>query len=189
MGKALARLLRDPYSIPSFKAQTEAPPYPPIVAKPAGPDDPSLLEPALALYLYTSTDDERYRALISSRVAGLLARQSGYQYAMADEHARAVSQAQRHVKIGFDLSQMRATPVTLEGIPHCNAVPGQIVQWVQVHGTMTFTFQSPTALSTAAVNWPVRSNIYVPTVAEGGVRKFDGYCPEPSMAEAPIALD
>jgi hypothetical protein len=26
--------------------------------------------------------------------------------------------------------------------------------------------------------------IYVSTVVEDGVRKFDGYCPEPSMAES-----
>ena len=29
--------------------------------------------------------------------------------------------------------------------------------------------------------------IYVPTVVEDGVRKFDGYCPEPSMAETSAA--
>jgi hypothetical protein len=182
LGKALARLLRDPDSFPPFTAPAEAPPYSPVAATPAGPEDPSLLEPALALYLYASTADEKYRALFSSRVAGLLAREPAFQYAMADEHARAISQAERAVKIGFDLSQMRARPITLTGMLHCNA--DQTVQWVQVYGSMIFTFQSPTAYSTAAVAWPMPSNIFMPTVVENSVRRFDGYCPEPSLEEA-----
>jgi hypothetical protein len=184
MGKALQRLLRDPDSIPPFQTQAETPPQPAVTATSIGPEDPNLLAPALALYLYTSTDDEKYRTLISDRVRELLAREPAYQYAMADEHARAVSQARRGVKIGFDLSQMHARPVKLEGISHCGPVAGQTVQWVQLYGVMIFTFQSATAASTAAMRWPVESGIYVPTVIEDGVLKFDGYCPEPSMADA-----
>ena len=135
-----------------------------------------------SLHACRSTLEDPNRALFSNRVAGLLAREPAFQYAMADEHARAVSQAQRNVKISFDLSQMRARPVTLTGMLHCNT--DQTVQWVQVYGSMIFTFQSPTAYSTAAVEWPMTSNIFMPTVVENGVRQFDGYCPEPSLAEA-----
>jgi hypothetical protein len=178
LGKALAQLMADPASVPPFKAQAESSPYPPLAVTPAGPEDSSLLEPALALYLYTSTADEKYRALLSNRVADLLAQEPAFQYAMADERARFVSLAQRNIKIGFDLSKMHARLVTLQGMPHCNS--GQPVQWVHVDGAMTFTYQSPLIARAEPVNWP--DGIYVPTVVEDGVRKFDGYCPEPSMA-------
>jgi hypothetical protein len=179
LGKALAQLLRDPDSIPPFKARGEPAPYPPLSVTPAGPEDPSLLEPALALYLYTSTDDEKYRALLSSRVTDLLAREPAFADVMADERARIASLAKRNTKIGFDLSQLHAVPVALKGMPHCNA--DQTVQWVHVYGAMTFTYQSPLISKSESIAWP--NGIYVPTVVEDGVRKFDGYCPEPSMAE------
>ena len=137
----------------------------------------------MALYLYTSTADEKYRALLSRRVADLLAQDTAFAYAMADERARLASQAERNIKIGFDLSQLHARPVVLQGMPHCNTTPGQAVQWVQLYGTMIFTYQSPTASATAPTNWSESTNIYMPTVVEDGVRKFDGYCPEPSMTE------
>src|SRR5207253_637942 len=58
LGAALAGLLRDPDSIPPFTAQLkDTGTYPAIVAKPLGPPDPTLLKPALALYLHTSTGD------------------------------------------------------------------------------------------------------------------------------------
>jgi hypothetical protein len=183
LGKALAKLLHDPASIPPFKAQAEPPPYPKVTVASVGADDQSLLEPALALYLYTSTADEKYRALLSSRVEGLLAQDSGFQYAMADERARLASQTARNIKIGFDVSQLHARPVVLQGMPHCNTLPGQAVQWVQLYGTMISTYQSPTASATTPANWSADTNIYMPTVVEDGVRKFDGYCPEPSMTE------
>jgi hypothetical protein len=187
LGKALARLLHDPDSIPPFKAQGDPEPYPPVAVASIGPDDQSLLEPSLALYLYTSTADEKYRTLLSRRVADLLAQDAAFQYAMADERARLASQTVRNIKIGFDLSHLHARPVALKGMPHCNTPPGQTVEWVQLYGTMIFTYQSPTASATAPIDWSAATNIYVPTVVEDGVRKFDGYCPEPSMTETSAA--
>ena len=105
---------------------------------------------------------------------------------MEDARARAASLHHRGIEIGFDLSQLKATPVTVTGLPFC--VAGQDLQWVQIDGTMIFTYKSPAAESTAPVAWPQASHILVPTVVEDGVRKFDGYCPEPSVNEAAVAL-
>ena len=120
LGTALARLVHDPESIPPYIAQAKVPAaYPPISVKSAGPADPGLLAPALALYLFTSTADEQYRRLFSKRVAELLDRESGFPYAMADARDRVASLARRGITIGFDLSQMRARPVEVEGLSHC----------------------------------------------------------------------
>ena len=63
LGKALRRLVTDPNSIPSLETHfKDGGPYPPITATPTGLADPSLVKPALAFYLYTSSADE----LISS---------------------------------------------------------------------------------------------------------------------------
>jgi hypothetical protein len=188
LGRALGRLVRDPDSIPPYKAQAKVlPAYPPIVATPTGPDDPSLLAPALALYLYTSTNDAKYRALLSSRVEALLANEAAFVDAMTDARDRVASLTLRNINIGFDLSQLRARPVAIDGLPHCGEAPGRAVQWVQLYGTMIFTYDSPTLRMREPTNWPETSHIYIPTVVEDGVRKFDGYCPEPSMSEAAAA--
>jgi hypothetical protein len=187
LGKALGRLVRDPASIAPFNPQfTDLGPYPLVAAKPLGPADPRLLKPALAFYLYTSTDDPSYNELISRRVLGLLADEPSYQYMMADAHARVTSLAERNINIDFDLSQLRATPVEIVGLPHCDSRPD--LQWVQLDGTMIFTYASPTANVREPVAWPQSSHIYVPTIVEDGMRKFDGYCPEPSMNGAPVAM-
>jgi hypothetical protein len=188
LGKALGRLVRDPDSIPAYKAQAMVPlSYPPIVATPLGPDDPSLLAPALALYLYASTGDEKYRDLFSSRVAALLADEPAFGDMMSDAHERVASLERRHINIGFDLSQLRARPTAVEGLPHCGDAPGRTVQWVQLYGAMTFTYDSPIRQLREPIRWPETSHIYVPTVVEDGVRKFDGYCPEPSMSETAMS--
>ena len=185
VGKALAQLLRDPDSIAPYRAQAKVPSsYPPVVATPTGPADANLLAPALALYLYTSTDDQKYRALFSRRVADLLDREPAYQYAMADARERIASLQRRDIEIGFDLSHMRATPVDVEGLPHCAPAPAGGLQWVQLDGDMIFTYDSPTVKVAEPIEWAQSSHIFVPTVVEDGVRKFDGYCPEPSMSEA-----
>jgi hypothetical protein len=184
LGKALNSLIRDPQSIPPYQAQAKAPKsYPPVVATPAGAPDPSLLAPALALYLYTSTNDEKYRALLSKRVAGLLDQESAFQAAMADARERIASLARRDIHIGFDLSEMQAMPVEIEGLPHCGAAE-QKAEWVQLDGNMIFTYESPAITSREPIRWPRTSHIFVPTVIEDGIRKFDGYCPEPSMRES-----
>ena len=186
LGKALDRLIRDPASIPPYKAQAKVPSsYPPITAKPTGSPDRRLLAPALAFYLYTSTADPKYDALLSRRVQDLLLEEPAYQYAMEDARTRAASLDSRGVKIGFDLSQMRATPVKINGLAHCGDMPGRPVQWVQLDGTMITTYNSRIAISREPMQWPESAHVYVPTVVEGGARKFDGYCPEPSMTASP----
>jgi hypothetical protein len=182
LGQALARLARDPDSIPPYRAQAQAPAaYPPIAVKPAGPADPALLAPALAFYLFTCTDEPKYRDLISRRVAGLIDREAAYGYAMADTRDRIASLARRGIKIGFDLAQMRATPVDVQGLSHCGAASPQ---WVQLDGAMTYTYESSEMKISESTAWPETAHVVVPLVAEDGVRKFDGYCPEPSMAES-----
>ncbi len=183
LGKALASLLHDPSSIPPFTGGFKDPgPYPAIVAKPLGPPDPSLVKPGLALYLHASLGNSGSAALMSQRVVDLLADEPAYQDMMEDTHARAASLAARGIKIGFDLSQLRAVPVEISGLPHCADRPG--IEWVQLEGSMIFTYDSPTAHAREPVSWPHDSHIFIPTVIEEGVRKFDGYCPEPSLEAA-----
>jgi hypothetical protein len=50
---------------------------------------------------------------------------------------------------------------------------------------MTFTYKSPAAETAEPVRWPETSHIFIPTIVEDGVRKFDGYCPEPSLTMTP----
>jgi hypothetical protein len=181
LGRALNKLVHDPESIPAHTAQATAPEsYSSIVINPTGPADSSLLPSALALYLYTSTNEEKYHALLSPRVEDLLSREPAFRAAMDDTRERIASLTQRNIKIGFDLSEMRATPATVEGLPHCGT-PGQQPQWVQLDGNMIFTYESQTTSSHEPVRWPETSHILIPTVIDDGVRKFDGYCPEPSM--------
>ena len=188
LGTALARLLADPGSLKPFVPSYRDPGfYPKIDIAPVGPPDAGpLLNSALALYLFASTSDDRYRQLISRRVLSLLDGESAFRSTMEDARARAASLHHRGIEIGFDLSQLKATPVTVTGLPFC--VGGQDLQWVQIDGTMIFTYKSPAAQSTAPVAWPQASHILVPTVVEDGVRKFDGYCSEPSVREAAVAL-
>jgi hypothetical protein len=182
LGRALNKLVHEPDSIPAYTAQAVAPDsYPPVVIKPQGPADSSLLPSALALYLYTSTDDDKYRALLSARVTDVLDGEPAFHAAMDDARERVASLTARGIKIDFDLSEMRATPVTVGGVPQCGA-SGQQPDWVQLDGTMIFTYDSPAISSREPVRWPETSHIVIPTVIEDGVRKFDGYCPEPSMS-------
>jgi hypothetical protein len=188
LGTALARLIHQPDSIQPYTAQPKPPgEHPPITARPSGPPDPALLNPALALYLYTSTKDPKYRDLFSSRVEKLLADEPAFQYTMADARARIASLDQRNIKLDFDLSQMRATPVGITGLADCGSGTPADRQWVQLDGTMIFTYQSPTVTTKEPVSWPQSSHIFVPTIVENGVRKFDGYCAEPSMIESRLS--
>ena len=99
---------------------------------------------------------------------------------MDDTRGRIASLTRQNVKIGFDLSEMRATPVTVDGLPYCGT-PGHQPEWVQLNGDMIFTYDSTTVSAREPVHWPETSHILIPTVIEEGVRKFDGYCPELSM--------
>jgi hypothetical protein len=133
------------------------------------------------------SDDAKFRALLSNRVASLLEQTSSFQYAMSDARERIASLAQRGISLGYDLSELNAAPVKVTGLPHCGegeATP----DWVQIDGNMIFTYDSPTAHSREPVRWPKESHILIPTIVEDGIRKFDGYCPEPSMDEKTATL-
>jgi hypothetical protein len=104
---------------------------------------------------------------------------------MADAKARAVVLAARGIKLSMDMSQLHATPVSVRGTLFCDPRPE--VEWVQVDGTMIFTYDAPSVAPREPVAWPKISGILIPTIVEDGVRKFDGYCPEPSMATTKIA--
>jgi hypothetical protein len=87
--------------------------------------------------------------------------------------------AETHAKLLYDTSQLKGTPITVTGMRHCN--PDANVHWVHVHGAMNFIYQSPAKDLKASVGWPATSHMFIPTVIEDGVRKFDGFCPEPSV--------
>lgn len=183
LGKALQRLVQDPDSIPPYTAEaTVSTGYPEVKIKETGPTDPELLTPSLALYLYTSTADPKYENLFSKRVANLLTNEPAFQYAMADAKKRVASLADQKITIGFDLSQMHATPVEIQGLSFCGDEAGVTRQWVQLQGTMIFTYKSQTEDSKEPVVWPISGHVLVPTIVEDGVRKYDGFCPEPSMS-------
>lgn len=180
LGQALDRLVHQPQSIgdyePNYGSQG---PLPTITVKITGMADPELRRAALAFYLYTSTLDPSYGALISRRVLDLLESEPPYRYMIADKQERVTSLQQRHIDIGVDTSKIEARPIDLSGMTYCDARPD--TQWVQLSGIMNFTYKSPDADLTEPVRWPEQSNILIPTIIEDGVRKFDGYCPEPSL--------
>ena len=179
LAEGLARLIRHPETIPPYA--TEAPdrgaPYPRNPVTPTGPPDPKLLDAALALFRYTTTTDDAAWQLVSSRVQRLLQADPAFSDMMADAKARAAALAQRGITIGMDMSQLQATPVTISDPAFCDSRPD--VQWVQIEGSMIFTYNSPTFDARTPSSWVV---VEMPTIVEDGIRKFDGYCPEPSMA-------
>jgi len=180
LGQALGRLVSDPDSIPNYTPSfVDAGQLPPIAWKVTGPPDPDLRTAALAYYLYTTTLDPAYKARISKRVLDLLDSDPAYRYMIADQQQRTDSLRQRDINIGFDLSQINAEPIDTTGMPNCD--PRLDTQWVQLSGVMNFTYHSPVAHTVEPVKWPVTSHIFIPTIAEDGVRKFDGYCREPSL--------
>jgi hypothetical protein len=183
LGKALGRLVSDPDSIPNYRPRFQPIPLPHITHQITGPADPELLKSAFAFYLYTQTLDESYKELISRRVLDLLEHDEAFRYMMEDAAARARLFAEKHIEIGFDMSQMRARPLAVSGMPHCNERPE--TQWVQVDGILNFTYKSPEiAPQPEPVRWPESSNIYFTLIKEDGILKFDGYCPESGLALA-----
>lgn len=177
LGQAIGRLVDDPDSFPTYTSHYKAQPLQTVTHQINGPADADLLESAFAFYLYTQTLDERYRARISKRILALLENDQAYQYMMEDTRARLELLAKKQVKIGYDLSKMRARPLSVSGLPHCDQQPG--TQWVQVDGILQFTYKSPReAPNPEPVVWPETSNIDIPLIKEDGIYKFDGYCPE-----------
>jgi hypothetical protein len=57
---------------------------------------------------------------------------------MGDAQERIASLTRRHIQIGFDLSQLRATPIDAKGLNPCDATSGTQRQWVRLDGTMIF---------------------------------------------------
>ena len=168
LGKALGRLISDPGSIPNYSPHYQAMPLPHISHKITGAADPELLKAAFAFYLYTQTLDESYKRLISRRVLNLLEHDDAYKYMMEDTADRARLFAEKHIEVGFDLSQMRAQLVCGFRNTLCNERPG--TQWVQVDGVLNFTYKSPEIAPPAEpVQWPESSNIYFPLIKEDGI--------------------
>ena len=183
LGRAVGRLVTDPDSIPNYTPHFKSTSLTHVSHKITGPADPALLKSAFAFYLYTQTLDESYKKLISRRVLDLLDHDQAFRYMMEDAAARARAFAEKKIEIGFDMSQMRARPLAVSGMPFCNEQPD--TQWVQVDGVLNFTDKSPVLVPPpATVQWPASSNIYFPLIKEDGILKFDGYCPEQGLGLA-----
>ena len=101
LGTALARLLTDPGSVKPFVPSYHDPGfYPKIDIAPVGPPDAGpLLNSALALYLFASTSDDRYRQLISRRVLSLLDGEPAFRSMMEDARARVASLHHRGIEM------------------------------------------------------------------------------------------
>lgn len=185
LGEGLSLLIRHADAIPPYVAQVPAkrPPYPAVSITPTGPEDPKLLESALALFRYTTTTEDADWRLVSSRAQRALQDDAAFDDMMTDAKTRAESLAKRHIRLGVDMSQLHATPVAVSGLPFCDPRPD--LQWVQVSGSVIFTYDSPSAAPREPVAWPKDADILFATTIEDGVRKFDGYCPEPSLPLPP----
>jgi hypothetical protein len=180
LGQALGQLVSNPDGIsPYSPTYVDSGPLPTITWKATGAPDADLRLAALAMYLYTSTLDPAYRERISRRVLDLLDSDPAYRYMIADKQQRVDMLRNQQINIGFDLSHIDARPIDVLGMSYCDLRPD--TQWVQLSGIMNFTYKSPDADTTEPVRWPEQSHIFIPTVVEDGVRKFDGYCREPSL--------
>jgi hypothetical protein len=181
LGMALGKMIANPASVPKYVArpvQTES--RPDIARAPTGAPDQEALDAAMALFMYAATADEPYKSRISKRVLDLLARDEAFEFMMKDTRERIAVLAGKDAKLLYDTSQLTGTPIDVTGMTHCNR--DENVQWVHVHGIMSFIYQSPEKNLKAPIRWPATKHIFIPTVIEDGVRKFDGFCPEPSVS-------
>jgi hypothetical protein len=186
LGAALDKVIRDPASVSPFhpaKAHPTAPPQ--VEFHQTGSSDSNLRNAAMSYFLYTATADERYRELISSRVLDLVDHNQAFRFMMQDTRERGIKLGMRGITLSYDITGLQAIPVEIHNLPHCNASVD--IQWVQLGGTVNYSFAStsPIAQSTEPVAWPESSHLFVPTVLENGVHKFDGYCPEPALNAVP----
>jgi hypothetical protein len=183
LGAALGELVANPNGRPrralEFDFKTD---YPPITWSVQGPADPALRDAAMAFYLYAATGEDRFRTLISKRVLDIVDQEQPFAFALHDTRQRVASLAARKIALDYDISSLTALPIDVKGQPHCNV--GQATQWASVSGTLVFKYASPNADRAEPVLWPASSKIFIPTILEDGIRKFDGYCPEPSLANA-----
>jgi hypothetical protein len=184
IGKALGRLIENSNSIPPYRAHFD----PEAAAsksggkvsyRDGGEGNASDLEAALALYLYANTADDKYRNLLSKRVIDALNQDEAFAYMMEDTKARISDLSSRGINLTYDITKLTAKPAEMTGMKHCN--PDSNIQWYHISGTMSFSYRSTVAQSSEPVSWPETSEIFIPTVLEDGVRKFDGYCPESSL--------
>jgi hypothetical protein len=181
LGKALDRLISDPDAFPNYVPRYKVETLPPINYSVTGSSDPKSLEGAFALYLYTQTLDEQYKRMISRRALDLLQHDRAFQYMIDDARTRIGTLTENKIEIGFDLSQMRARPITATGLRNCNE--RFETQWVQVDGILKFTYKSvEDAPTPEPVSWPENSHLFFPLIKEEGLLKFDGYCPENAAA-------
>jgi hypothetical protein len=182
LGKALARLIEDPNSIPLLQAHYHgAEQMPEVTYVETGEPDPQALKAALALYLYANTADEAYWGTMSKRARNALGRSESFKYMMDDARARNADLRSRGIDIGLDTSGLIAKRVTVRGMTHCSGGAG--AEWYKISGVMNFTYSSRTSISREPVGWPASSDILIPTLIEDGERRFDGYCEEPSLNE------
>jgi hypothetical protein len=181
LGIALRDYFDNPGSVPRFVARGE----PAAVGKPemrvTGGANIDLRDAAMAYFFYTATADPSYRNRISRRVLDLLDRDKAFGFMMDDAKEKIAYMAKSQQNLSYSDDQMAGTPAAVKNVAHCNN-DDPTLQWVQLSGVMNFTYDDPNRHSTEPVAWPSTRNILVPTISEDGVRKFDGYCPEPSMA-------
>jgi hypothetical protein len=183
MGLALRKYLAAaPASYPKFRAQYDVTkPRSPVTWRALGPPDGDMLDAAMAYFMYAATADESYRARISRRVLDLLEKEPAFGFMMDDTRARIALIAESKSRLTYSTSTLRGTPIEVSGLSHCD--PSANVEWVHVEGAMTFGYETRGRQLPAPIPWPATSHIFIPTVIEDGIRKFDGYCPEPSVTE------
>lgn len=181
LGEALGRLVNNPQSFPPYKAQfVDDGIRPKTTGTDTGPNDPVALEAALAFYLYANTADEKYWKLLSHRVQDELKKDQAFGFMMDDTRKRIADLTAKGITLSYDISQLQAVPAQMTGMPFC--VNNPKFQWYHVSGAMIFGYDEKTIKSREPVAWPPISQIFLPTIVEDGIRKFDGYCPEPSLA-------
>jgi hypothetical protein len=182
IGRALGRLIEDPDSIPPYTAQFKGERSPKVSYRGNGAADARNLGVALAFYLYANTADRKYWDLLSKRVRDELEQDQAFGYMMEDAKARIADLKARGIDLTYDISRLTAKPVEMTGMVHCDSRDD--IQWYQISGVMDFGYSSSVAKSTEPVSWPESSEIFIPTVFEDGMRKFDGFCSEPSLSTA-----
>jgi hypothetical protein len=180
MGKALRRLLAQPDNIPTWQPISHAfGASPPAELRWVGNPDHELLKGALSFFIYNTTLDETYRNLISTRTLKSIKNSQSYNFMIEDARTRIASLNARQIEVGYDISELEARPIEVSGLNSCNSQPN--TQWAEIRGTMLYTYNSPEFSFLDPRPWPEQSHIFIPTVLEDGVRKFDGYCPEAGL--------
>ena len=179
LGSALAEFFKDPTARRPFEVgafSTTPPPAP--AAKPVRPATAEEKNAALAYYMYTATADESYRQAISARNLGLMAADPDFAAMMEATRVRLRllrSHADK-IELGYDVSALQADIVGAINLPTCGS-PERLL-WVQLSGSVGYSFRSNYMNTDASVGWPRASLIVIPIVNEQGIPKFDGYCAE-----------